>query len=38
MAGMQLTQNSDGTWAYPSSKDVLKAVGLKTIDHYIGVR
>ena len=27
-----------GTWTYPSSKDVLKAVGLKTIDHYIGVR
>ncbi len=37
MAGMQPTQNSDGRWAYPSSKDVLKAVGLKTIDQYIGV-
>ncbi len=24
-------------WKYSSSKDVLKAVGLKTIDHYIGV-
>ena len=26
------------TWKYPSSKDVLKAVGLETVDHYIGVR
>ncbi len=38
MAGMQPTKNPDGTWKYPSSKDVLKAVGLKTVDHYIGVR
>jgi hypothetical protein len=38
MAGMQPTQNSDRTWTDPSSKDVPKAVGLKTIDHYIGVR
>jgi hypothetical protein len=38
MAGMQPTQNPDGMWMYPSSKDVLKMVGLKTIDHYIGVR
>jgi hypothetical protein len=38
MAGMQPTRNPDGTWKYPSSKDVLKAVGLETIDHYIGVR
>jgi hypothetical protein len=37
MAGMQPTQNPDGTWTYPSSKDVLKAVGLKTINHYIRV-
>jgi hypothetical protein len=37
MAGMQPTRNPDGTWKYPSSKDVLKAVGLETIDHYIGV-
>jgi hypothetical protein len=38
MAGMQPARNPDGTWTYPSSKDVLKAVGLKTIDEYIGVR
>ncbi len=38
MADMQPTWNPDGTWKYPSSKDVLKAVGLGTIDHYIGVR
>jgi hypothetical protein len=37
MAGMQPTQNTDGTWTYPSSKDVLKAGGLKTINHYIRV-
>jgi hypothetical protein len=30
-------RSPDGTWTYPSSKDVLKAVGLRTIDHYIGV-
>ncbi len=29
--------NPDGTWMYPSLKDVLKAVGLQTIDYYIGV-
>ena len=38
MAGMQPTWIPDGTWKFPSSKDVLKAVGLNTIDHYIGVR
>ncbi len=34
MAGMQPTRNPDGTWKYPSSKDVLKAVGLETIPLY----
>jgi hypothetical protein len=29
MAGKMPTRNPDGTWAYPSSKDVLKAVGLR---------
>ncbi len=38
MAGMQPTRDPDGKWTYPSSKDVLKAVELKTIAHYIGVR
>ena len=37
MVGKMPTRNLDGTWMYPSSKDVLKAVGLRTIDHYIGV-
>ncbi len=37
MVGMQPTRDPDGMWMYPSSKDVLKAVELKTIDHYIGV-
>jgi hypothetical protein len=37
MAGMQPTRNPDRTWTYPSLKDVLKAVGLKMIAHYIGV-
>ncbi len=37
MAGKIPTRNPDGTWTYPSSRDVLKAVGLRTIGHYIGV-
>jgi hypothetical protein len=37
MAGMQPAQNPDGMWTYPNLKEVLKTVGLKTIDHYIGV-
>jgi hypothetical protein len=36
MAGKMPTKNPDGTWTYPSSRDVLKAVGLQTINHYIG--
>jgi hypothetical protein len=38
MAGKMPTKNPDGTWTYPCSRDVLKAVGLQTIDHYIGAR
>jgi hypothetical protein len=38
MAGKMPTKNPDGTWTYPSSRDVLKAVGLQTINHYIGAR
>jgi hypothetical protein len=34
---MQSTQHPDGMWTYPNSKEVLKMVGLKTIDHYTGV-
>jgi hypothetical protein len=37
MAGKMPAWNPDGMWTYPSSKDVLKAVGLRTIDHYTGV-
>ncbi len=37
MAGKMPTWNLDRTWTYPSSKAVLKLVGLWTIDHYIGV-
>jgi hypothetical protein len=37
MAGMQPARNPDGTWTYPSSKEVLKTVGLKTIGEYINV-
>jgi hypothetical protein len=38
MAGKMPTKNPDRTWTYPSSRDVLKAVGLQMIDHYIGAR
>jgi hypothetical protein len=38
MAGMQPARNPDGTWTYPNSQTVLKAVGLKTIGEYIAVR
>jgi len=38
MAGMQPNRTPDGTWTYPNSQDVLKAVGLKTISEYIAVR
>ncbi len=37
MAGMQPARNHDETWTYPNSKEVIKMVGLKTINHYIGV-
>jgi hypothetical protein len=37
IAGMQPAQHPDGMWTYPNSKEVLKMVGLKTIDHYTGV-
>ena len=34
MAGKMPTKNPAGTWKYPSSRDVLKAVGLRMIEHY----
>jgi hypothetical protein len=30
-------RNKDGSWTYPRSEDVLKAVGLKSIAHYVYV-
>jgi hypothetical protein len=30
------TWNLDWTWVYPHLKDVLKALGLQRINHYIG--
>ena len=38
MAGMMPVRNPDGTWKYPNSGEVLKAVGLKTVGEYIAVR
>ena len=29
---------ADGTWSYPPSEKVLRAAGLYSIEHYIGVR
>jgi hypothetical protein len=37
MAGKMPTKNQDGMWKYPSSRVVLKAVGLQTISHNFGV-
>jgi hypothetical protein len=37
MAGKMPTWNLDRTWTYPSSRDEIKAMGLRTINHYIGV-
>ncbi len=37
MASKMPTRNPDGTWTYPSLRDLFKAVGLRTIGHYIGV-
>ncbi len=38
MSGMRPKKKPDGSWLYPRSKDVLEAVGLQTITHYIDVR
>jgi hypothetical protein len=37
MAGKMPTRNPDRTWTHPSLRDVLKAVGLRTISNYIGI-
>ncbi len=38
MSGKRPEQNEDGSWAYPHSEDVLKAVSLNSIAHYVDVR
>ncbi len=38
MSGKQPERNKDGSWAYPRLEDVLKAVGLKSIAHYMDVQ
>ncbi len=38
MSGKQPGQNGDGSWIYPRSEDMLKAVGLKSIANYVDVR
>jgi hypothetical protein len=38
MSGKRPEQKEDGSWRYPRSEDVLKAVGLKSIAHYVDVR
>ncbi len=37
MAGKRLARNKDGLWTYPRLEEVLMAVGLKTIAHYVGM-
>ena len=38
MSGKQPERNKDGSWMYPHLEDGLKAVGLKSIAHYVDVR
>ena len=38
MTGMMPHRKPDGSWVYPDSEKVLKAAGLRTIQHYVGVR
>ena len=37
MTGMMPKRKHDGSWVYPDSKKLLKAAGLCTIAHYVGV-
>ena len=37
MSGKRPERNKDGSWMYPRSEDGLKAVGLKSIAHYMDV-
>jgi hypothetical protein len=38
MTGIRPEKKPDGSWSYPRLKDILEAVGLQTIAHYMGVR
>ncbi len=37
-SGKRPEWNVDGSWTYPRSEDVLEAVGMKPIAHYVAVR
>ena len=37
MLGKRPKWNEDGKWTYLRSEDVLEAVGLKTIAHYVDI-
>ncbi len=38
MSGKRPERNVDGSWTYPRSEEVLEAVGMKSIAHYVDVR
>jgi hypothetical protein len=38
MSGKRPERNVDGSWTYPRSEEVLEAVGMKSISHYLAVR
>ena len=37
MVGKKPAQNEDGSWTYPRLEEVLLAVDLKIIGHYVGM-
>jgi hypothetical protein len=38
MSGKSPKRNMDGSWTYPRSEEVLEAVGMKSIAHYVDVQ
>jgi hypothetical protein len=38
MSGKRPARKEDRSWMYPCLEDVLQAVGLKPITHYVGVQ
>jgi hypothetical protein len=38
MSGKKPERNVDGSWTYPRSEEVLEAVGMESIAHYVDVR